>query len=406
MIQHIIIIGGGYAGLMCAIRLAGKSRRLSKQITLINGADEFIERPRLHESATNIDVKRKSITEMLKGTWVKFIQGWVTALSPDEKTVSIGERVIEYDYLVYAVGSKIDTTTIPGIDDHAYILHPYGTRSTSPLRQRLLDYQEKDGKVVVIGGGATGIEGAGHIKSIYPHLDVTIVTAGEFASFKGKRVQKHIHKAMSEQGIHILEHHPVKAVDDKSIVFENEETLAFDTCLWAGGFIAPTLACEAGLPCNEVNQVWVDPCLHPEGYPDIYVIGDAMKPITEPGSPTRMSVMVAMVSGAQTADNLNHRLRNKAEKPLSFAYYGQGIAMGTQDAVGFLTFPADGVIGPIVRRKFAVRMRDFFVWLLGFFLVAEKVIPGAFIWFGHGRYQSQQRKRAKTQSAKQSLHKV
>lgn len=404
--QHIVIVGGGYAGVICAIRLAGKSRRMKPKITLINGADEFIERPRLHESATNVDVPRKSIRKLLYGTGVEFIQGWVTAINPDDKTISYNDEAISYDYLVYAVGSKINTDSVPGINDHAYILHPYGDNSAEALRQQLLEYQNRDGKVVVVGSGATGIEGAGHIKSLYPQLDVTVITAAEFGAFKGERVQKHMRAAFTEQGIHILEHQPVKAIEEKQVILEGGDVLAFDVCLWAGGFIAPSLANDAGLHCNEANQVWVDPCLHPQGYDDIYIVGDAMIPEVQPGSPTRMSVMVAMVSGAQTADNLSRRLRDKAEKPMSFAYYGQGIAMGTQDAVGFMTYPADAVVGPILRRKLAVDVRNFFVWLLLFFIVVEKHIPGAFIWFGHGRYRAQQRKLAKSGQAQQSLNKA
>lgn len=404
--QHVVIVGGGYAGMMCAIRLAGKSRRMKPQITLINGADEFIERPRLHEEATNVDVPRKSIRTLLDGTGVEFIQGWVTAINPDDKTVNYNNETISYDYLVVAVGSKINTDSIPGINDHAYILHPYGDNSAEALRQQLLEYQNRDGKVVVVGSGATGIEGAGHIKSLYSQLDVTVVSSGEFGAFKGERVQKHMRAAFTEQRIHMMEHQPVKSIEERHVILEGGDKLAFDVCLWAGGFIAPSLAREAGLHCNEANQVWVDPCLHPQGHDDIYIVGDAMIPEVQPGSPTRMSVMVAMVSGAQTADNLSRRLRDKAEKPMSFAYYGQGIAIGTHDAVGFMTFPADGVVGPILRRKLAVGVRNFFVWLLLFFIVVEKHIPGAFIWFGHGRYRAQQRKHAESGQAQQSLNKA
>lgn len=402
--QHIVIVGSGYAGLMCAIRLAGKTRRLSPRITLINGTGVFIERPRLHESATNIDVQQKPIRDFLNGTGIEFIQSWVKAISPNEKTVTLEEQTIHYDYLVYAIGSKINTHRVLGIDEHAYILHPYGDNSAEALRQRLLEFESCDGKVVVVGSGATGIEGAGHIKSIYPHLDVTIVTAGDFANFKGKRIQKHMQSALLEQGIHIIDHQPVKEIQRQQLLLSNGDTLSFDICLWAGGFIAPTLARDAGLQCNDLNQVWVDPYLHPQGYDDIYVVGDAMIPLVELGSPTRMCVMVAMVSGAQTANNLNRRLRGKSEQPMSFAYYGQGIAMGTQDAVGFMTYPADAVVGPILRRKLAVHIRNFFVWLLAFFLQVERHIPGAFIWFGQGRYRAQQRKQAKAQQRNQSLN--
>ena len=51
MAQQIVILGGGYGGLMTAMRLAGKTRRQNFNITLINGVDTFVERVRLHEVA-------------------------------------------------------------------------------------------------------------------------------------------------------------------------------------------------------------------------------------------------------------------------------------------------------------------------------------------------------------------
>ena len=51
-ITKIVVLGGGYAGVMAALRIAGKSKRLKTAVTLISGLDYFVERPRLHEEAT------------------------------------------------------------------------------------------------------------------------------------------------------------------------------------------------------------------------------------------------------------------------------------------------------------------------------------------------------------------
>jgi NADH dehydrogenase FAD-containing subunit len=100
-----------------------------------------------------------------------------------------------------------------------------------------------------------------------------------------------------------------------------------------------------------------------------------------------MSLFTALIRGAHAADNLAASLKGKPQKPLSFAYYGQGIAMGPHDAVGFLGYPADEVVGPILRGKMAVHVRNLFVWLIFYFLLVERRFPGFFFWLGRGRYR-------------------
>lgn len=73
--NKIIILGAGYAGMMTAIRLAGKTRRHPVEITLINGLDHFVERIRLRQLATNQHLEQRSIEQMLRGTGVRFIMG-------------------------------------------------------------------------------------------------------------------------------------------------------------------------------------------------------------------------------------------------------------------------------------------------------------------------------------------
>ena len=106
----------------------------------------------------------------------------------------------------------------------------------------------------------------------------------------------------------------------------------------------------------------------------------------------RMSLFTALVSGAQTADNLAAILKGNAPRPLSFVWYGQGIALGPRDAIGFGTYPA-GVAWPVIfRRMLAVKVRNFFVWYLGAALELERRIPGSFFWNGKKRYTRQKRR--------------
>jgi NADH dehydrogenase FAD-containing subunit len=396
---RVVVVGAGYAGMMAALRLSGKSKKQGVEVLLINGRDAFVYRPRLHELATDQPVPEKPIAHMLRGTPVKFRQGWVTAMDPGRRALSVqtpgGAEEISYDYLVYALGSVVDRDSVPGVREHAFALDPAGTRSAPELRARLLAMKEDSGRIVVVGGGATGIEGATEIKGAFPGLQVSLVTRGSFGDFKGERVQRHLGEAFREQGIGVHEHRTVTAVEDGRLILDGGEAVPFEALLWAGGFRAIPLAGEAGLAVNQKGQILVDPYLRSVSHPEIYGVGDAAHAVEEPGVPLRMSLLTALVRGALAADNLSALIAGKKQKPLSFDYYGQGIALGPKDAVGFAGYPNDNPVGPIIRGKAAVFIRNFFVSLLGQMLELERRRPGFFFWTGKGRYEKAKRAAAR-----------
>ena len=393
--KNIIVLGGGYSGVMAALRLASQTKRLATSITLVNALEHFVERPRLQEQATGMIPHHRPIAHMLRGAKARFLQGWGTAIDPGQQCVHVqtssGEQQLTYDYLVIALGSRVNRHTIPGVDDHAFTLDPYGDLTSEALKSKLTTYGQNGFRVVVVGGGATGLEAATQVKGRYPHSEVSLVTQGQVGAFKGARVQQHFIEALREQTIAIHENARVNQVEQDGVVLDSGQIPA-DIIIWAGGFVASPLAREAGLQVNGQNQVLVDPYLRSLSHPNIYAVGDAAYPVEEPGVPTRMSLFMALVSGAQAAENIAAKLKGQSPQPLSFVWYGQGIALGPHDAVGFGTYPADVAWPLILRGMLAVKIRDFFVWYLGAALELERRISGSFYWNGKGRYAQQKRR--------------
>ena len=196
---------------------------------------------------------------------------------------------------------------------------------------------------------------------------------------------------MREQSISLREQCRVMKVEADSVVLGSGRIPA-DIIIWAGGFRASSLARQAGVRVNAQNQILVDPYLRSLSHPNIFAVGDAAHPVETPGAPMRMSLFTALVSGAQAAENLAAILKGKPPKPLSFVWWGSGIALGPRDAVGFGTYPADVAWPLIFRGMSALRVRNFFVWYLGAALELERRIPGSFLWTGKRRYTRQQRR--------------
>jgi len=403
---RILIAGAGYAGLLFTMRLAGKVARQHVQISLVNESDTFTERVRLHQFATNQGVQWRSIPQILRKTNVQFLQGRVTGLDPIHHKITIEDQQktqhVEYDYLIYALGSVTDRDTVPGVAEYAYTLAARGPLSAAALRETLPSIGKGHSHVVVCGGGPTGIETAAELATAYPRIKVYLVTQGPLGLFLGKSVASSIRRSLTRVGVEIIDQTSVTAVRAQSVVTDQGNEISCDFCVWTGGFVAPSLAREAGLAVNERNQIVVDPFLRSISHPEIYAIGDAAYPREDPGVPMRMSAFTATIMGAHGADCLSAVLRNKKPRTLSFVYVGQGIALGRRNAIGFNNYPDDKPNPPYFSGWLGYQIREGFVRLL-----AAAVQHGTLVWLGKRRYESAQgRQQAKAKKNSMQLHQV
>jgi len=398
---RILVIGAGYAGLLFTMRLAGKVARQDVQIALVNDSDTFTERLRLHQFATNQVIQWRSIPQILRRTHIQFLQGRVTSIDPAHHEIVVMDQQhrhhVEYDYLVYALGSVTDRQTVPGVAQYAYTLAVSGPLSATALRETLPSVEAKHGHVVICGGGPTGIETAAEVATAYPHLKVHLVTQGPFSLFLGKTVASSIRRSLTRVGVEIIDQTTVAAVCAHSVVIDQGSEIPCDLCVWTGGFVASSLAREAGLVVNERNQIIVDPFLRSISHPEIYAIGDAAHPREDPGVPVRMSAVTATIMGAHGADCLSAALRGKTPRPLSFAHLGQGIALGRHNAIGFNNYPDDKPYPPYFTGWLGYLIREGFVR----YLATATQRPEIFVWLGKRRYERAQRRQQAREQKKQ-----
>ncbi len=396
---RIIVLGAGIAGLLFTLRLSGKVERSSVQITLLDEADTFIVRPRLHEFATNQRIFSRPFREILRKTPVQFVQGHVISLDPSQRRITVQdqhqqEHELGYDYLVYALGSMTDRQNAPGVDQYAYSLSASGPFSASALRERLPEIEARGGRVVVCGGGATGIETAAQVASVYPHIKVSLVTRGALAHSWNNSVGEAIRRRLVSLGIKIIEQSQVSAVRAESVALEGGRELTCDLCIWTSGFVVPPLAREASLLVNERDQVLVDPYLRSVSHQEIYAIGDAASPVEDPGvAHVRMSAFTAGIMGAHGADCLSAILVGKTPKPLSFAYLAQAIALGRHHGIFFPLSADDRPRSPYITDRLGSLTRNAVVGFVVTATLAQHRFPGLFAWLGKGRYEQAQRRK-------------
>ena len=387
--KQVVVIGAGYAGLLATTRLARKARNQNVAITLVNAADVFVERPRLHQFAANQPVRQRPIADVLRGTGVTFVRGSVNRLDPERRELGVetdtGPQRLHYDYLIYALGSLTDRDRAPGVRDHAYTLAPSGPLSAAALRDVLPAVNQAGGQLVVCGGGATGIEAAAEFAESYRNLQVKLVTRGDFEEFPSQPIAAYMRRRLTQLCVTIQDGTTVTAVHANELETD-AGPIPFDVCLWAGGFTVPMLARESGLAVNERGQILIDRYMRSISHPTIMAIGDAAYPPEEHGVKVRMSAFAAMLMGAHGADSLSAVLQGWTPSPFRFAYLGQGIALGRHDAIGFGLEPDDKPRAPFFTGRAGYEGREFFVRFLANAPRLERIWLGALLWEIRYRY--------------------
>lgn len=180
--MDIVIAGGGYAGIACATRLARENATLAR-IRLINPEPVLVERIRLHQAATGQRLRERRIDKLLERAGVELVRGQVRGIDPRARTVQVDGRTLRWDRLVLALGSHSGSREVPGVAEHAFELEPH---TAHRLRERL-GALPAGSRVVVVGGGLTGIEAAAEIAESYPRLHVHLACRGRLAHDSARR---------------------------------------------------------------------------------------------------------------------------------------------------------------------------------------------------------------------------
>lgn len=307
---RVVVLGGGYAGTMAALRLAPYA-----QVTLVDPGDRFTERVRLHELAAGRPEVSHSRARMLHGTGIEHLAARATSLDPDARAVHTDSgRTLLYDRLVYALGSHTDPR---GIGERAFT-----AESAAALHKRLLD---GPGALTVVGGGLTGIEMATEIAESHPAWQVRLLTGGEIGGGLSVRGRAHVRTVLDRLGVRVEEGHQVADADEVDA----------DAVLWTGSLRATGgLAHDAGLVTDPVTgRLRVDAMLRSVSHPDIYAAGDAAAARTPRAGALRMACATALPTGSHVAGAIAAELRGAAPRPLSYGFFVQCVSLGRHDAL-------------------------------------------------------------------------
>ena len=270
---------------------------------------------------------------MLAGTGVEFVQGSADEIDLEGRSVTVatedGRARLDYDQLVFAVGSATNMAGVPGADQHAHSLN--GPQAATRFASRLADLGP--GGVVVVGGnGLTGIEAATEVAESHPHLRVVLLGRDEPGSMMGPKARAYLGQALARLGIAVRSGVVITKVLPEGVELDGGEIVCSDATLWTTGFWSSPLAGEAGLAVDARGRVVVDATLRSVSHPTVFAIGDAAA-IRLAWGEIHGTCQSGIPSGAHAADNIGRLVRNRKPKPFRFGYWHQPLSLGRNDAV-------------------------------------------------------------------------
>lgn len=339
---RIVVLGAGYAGLTCFLELQDHLGR-EYDVVLVNGDKYHWFTTELHTyvAGQHADTVRLPLRRLVTRPG-RLVISRVRRVHPAEHQVELesGER-LEYDYLVFALGSDPEYFGLPGVAENSLIIGNW--QGASRVRERVDELMAGRGEepphVVVAGGGLTGVEVAAELAEEYPgKARITIVEAGPgiMGGFAPDLVQT-ARSVLEGKGIEIRAGNPIARVDPGLITFKDGATLACDLLVWAGGVRGSAILGKSGFETTPRGRGPVDPYLHAAGYENVYLVGDAAA-FTDPATGRELppTAQAAVQMGRTAGRNILRRLRGQTEEPFQPKIKGAFASLGKTEGVGMI----------------------------------------------------------------------
>lgn len=355
---HVVIIGGGFAGLYAARELAGAAVR----VTLIDRRNHHLFQPLLYQVATAAlaapDVAAPIRRILRKQSNATVLLGEVGSLDPDGRSVALadGQR-IGYDYLVLAAGTE---TSYFGNDD--WKRHAPGLKSIGDafeIRDRVLmaferaeresdaERRARDLRFIVVGAGPTGVELAGALREIATktlasdfrniatdQAEVLLIDAtGRVLPSFPEPLSRGAHEELERLGVVIRTGVRVKQIDDGGVQLESGERIASRAVLWAAGVVPSPLAEGLGGERTEDGRVLVDDDLSLPGHPELFVAGDLAAVRSDNGEWVPGMAPGAIQMGRHAARTILRDLERQPRQPFRYRHRGLLATVGRSHAV-------------------------------------------------------------------------
>jgi NADH:ubiquinone reductase (H+-translocating) len=396
-LHHIVIVGGGAAGLELATKLGNSLGRHGKaQITLVERARTHIWKPHLHEvAAGTMDVGRDAVDYLAHASdhHFRYRIGEMVGLDRANREVHLGpsydaegeeitpSRSVPYDTLIIAIGSTSNDFDTPGAQDFAISLDTadQAVRFHQRLVNRFIRAHAQPGPVrlgqlhvTIIGAGATGTELAAELHrttrqlvaygldriDAEKDLKITLIEAAErILPAVPARVAEGATGLLQRLGVDVRTASRVVQVRKEGVELADGEFIPSELVVWSAGVKGPdVLKSLDGLEASRTNQLVVTPTLQTTKDSDVFAIGDCAY-LMNPGEtrPIPPRAQAASQQSTHLYKQMQRRLEGRPLSPFVYRDFGSLVSLGKYTTVGNLMGAVKGK-GLMVEGYFARMM--------------------------------------------------
>jgi sulfide:quinone oxidoreductase len=286
--KHVLVLGGGFAGVQAAIELTRKGRF---DVTLVS------ERDFLYLFPTSIWIPTRSIApervrvplaKIARAHKFELIISTVERIYPEKRSVTCTDQNIGYDYLVLATGSG--KTKYPG-GEHTFSLCA-GPEDALGLRERIDELIERGSGHIAVGFGGNPKDGSAvrggpafefmlnlhhHLKrrKLRDNFELTFFAPMPSPGERlGKKAVKGIGSFFGSRRIPLRSGTPIAGFDEKGVRFTDDTRLDADVVMFIPAGSGHVVMANSDLPLNEAGFVRIDDHGLVEGTSNVYAVGD------------------------------------------------------------------------------------------------------------------------------------
>ena len=364
MTKNIVIAGGGFGGVYTYKHIHRFSHgRKDIHVTLVSGTNYFLFTPLLHEVATG-GIARENIVEPLRDVLRccsdTFLHARATGLSTQTKTLLTTAGTLPFDACVLALVGETNFFGTPGASERCFQLKsmPDAVRLKNYLirsferaaqsgdreeRKRLL-------RIVVIGGGPTGVELASEISDflyatlaryyLKDHLErdihiVLVQRSGELVPQFHPRLRARCLESLRKKRVDVRLLSSVTCVDETGVKLSSGEYLETNIPIWVAGVRPAEISLDVKNVQDPCGRLLVDDELRLQGQSSIYVLGDvASCGMDGNKTPYPQLAQVALAQAPIVAANILAYLEGKPPKKFRCRLSGTLISLGEWNAAG------------------------------------------------------------------------